>query len=210
VIKRGLFWLLALLLGTFGALCVLFPLAMLAPVDPGAHLLDDTRAAFGGGRPVEVTVGRVLCNRQEFGSEGSQGRGIHSFEYDCTFELDVPAHEAPAIEPDWASMTYEEQAEFQRVEQEKYSARLRELERGPGPHAPPRELRGRLPRSAAGRPAPVLRQLTGDGVPPRYGLVWADGGLGGRWLRWAWETLIFWSFAAACFVAIPALRRILR
>jgi hypothetical protein len=207
VIKRLLFWPLALLLAVFGALCVLFPLAMLGAFDPGAHLLDDTRAAYGAGRPVEITVARVLCQQLEFGSEGSRGRGIHSIEYDCTFDLDIPSHEAPAIEPDWASMTYAEQAEFQRVEQEKYSARLRELERGPGPNDPPRELRRRLPRSAMGRPVPVLRQLTDDGVPPRYGLVWADGGLGRRWFRWGWETLIFWSFATACFVAIPALRR---
>jgi hypothetical protein len=208
--KRALFWPLALLLATFGAAAFAFPLLMLGSFDPGAHLLDDTRAAYGGGRPTEVFVGRVQCTHQAFGHDSTSDSGIHSIEYDCEFELESPSHEAPAVEPDWAGMTYEEQAEFQRVEQEKYSARLRELERGPGPNDPPRSLRRRLPYPAYGHPLPVLRQFTPDGVPPRYGLAWADGGLGWRWFRWTWETAIFWAFAVASFVAIPALRRKLK
>jgi hypothetical protein len=208
--KRLLFWPLALLLAVFGAAVLVFPLLMLGSFDPGPHLIDDTHAAFGGGRPTDVVVSRVQCSVQEFGHDSTSNNGIHSIEHDCEFELEVPSSEPPVVEPDWASMTYEEQHEWQRIETEKYSARLRELERGPGPNDPPRSLRRRLPSSAYGRPLPVLRQFTPDGTPPRYGLVWPDGGLGWRWFRWTWETAIFWSFAVGCFVAIPALRRKLR
>ena len=208
VARRALFWVLALLLGVFGLACLAFPLVMLGPWDPGAHLLDDTRAAYGGGRATEVFVTRVHCSPIEFGSSGR--RGLHSVEYDCEFPLETPDHEPPAVEPDWAHMTYDEQVEFQRIEQERYSARLRELERGPGPNDPPSSLFRRLPGSAVGRPLPTLRQFTPDGTPPRYGLVWADGGLGWRWARWTWESLVFFGFGGLCFFAIPALRRKLR
>ena len=205
--KRLLFWPLALLLAAFGAVAFTFPLLMLGSFDPGAHLLDDTRAAHGGGRATDVVVSRVQCTMQEFGSEGSQGRGVHSLEHDCEFELQVPSNEPPAVEPDWASMDFEERMAFDRAESARFSARLRELERGPGPNDPPRSLRRRMPHTAHGRPLPVLRQFTPDGVPPRYGLVFPDGGLGWRWFRWTWETALFWGFAVASFMAIPALRR---
>jgi hypothetical protein len=209
-VKGVAFWLLALLLAVFGAACVVFPLLMLAPVDPGAHLLDDTRAAFGGGRPAGITVSRVACVRGEYGHDSTGSRGIHSIEYDCEFEVQRPADTAPAAEPDWAGMTYEERREWERAADARYSEYLRELVRSPGPNDPPRVLRRQLPASAQGRPLPAVRQFTPDGVPPRYGLVWPDGGLGRRWFRWAWETAIFWTFAVGCFVAIPALRRKLR
>jgi hypothetical protein len=203
-----LFWFLALLLAVFGLACVAFPLVMLGPWDPGAHLLDDTRAAYGAGRGTGITISRVLCTRLEFGHDGgSTGRGVHSFEYDSEFTLHVPSHQAPVVEPDWASMTPEQINAYQTEQIALYSARLRELERGPGPNDPPDAVFRRLPRSAQGRPVPTLRQFTPDGVPPRYGLVWADGGLGARWFRWAWETTIFWGFAWLCFLAIRAYRR---
>ena len=208
--KRALFWLLALLLAAFGAAAFAFPLLMLGPVDPGAHLLDDTRAAYGGGRATDVVVGRVQCTQQSYGHDSSSSRGIHSIEYDCEFALESPSEQPPAVEPDWANMTYEERMAFQRTEDARLAAQLRELARGPGPNDPPSSLRRRLPRTAHGRPPPVLRQFTPDGVPPRYGLAWPDGGLGWRWFRWAWETVIFWGFAVASFIAIPALRRKLR
>jgi hypothetical protein len=198
---------LAVLMVAAGLVILAFPFLMLASFDPGPHLLDDTRAAWGAGRTTGLTVSRHYCSRMEFGSEGSRGRGISSIEFDCTFVLDEPDAIEPVVEPDWAAMTYEEREAFRSAEDERYHQRLLELERGPGPNDPPSELHRRLPDSAAGRPAPVVRQFTPDGVPPRYGLVWPDGGLGWRWFRWSWETLVFWAFAAGCFAATRALWR---
>ena len=208
VLRRALFWLLAPLLAVFALAAIGFPLLMLGAFDPGAHLLDDTRAAHGGGRATPVLATRAQCTPLEFGHSGR--RGIYSVEYDCEFDLAVPSNEPPPVEPDWAGMTFEERMAFDRAESARFSARLRELERGPGPNDPPNELRRRLPHNVQGRALPVLRQFTPDGEPPRYGLVFPDGGLGWRWFRWAWETAVFWGFAYLSLIAIPALRRKLR
>jgi hypothetical protein len=211
VIRRLLFWPLAFLLGVFGLACVAYPVAMLLAFDPGAHLLDDTRAARGAGRDAGFRITRAACTWQEFGHDGGTASETpHSIEYDCEFDLDAPSHDVPAVEPDWPNMSYEQRDAWQRAEQEKYSARLRELERGPGPDDPPATLRRRLPDSVAGRPLPAVRLMTPDGVPPRFALVWPDGGLGLRWFHWGWETALFLGFAFGCFFAISALRRKLR
>lgn len=205
--RRLLFWPLALLLGVFGLCCVAYPLAMLAAFDPGAHLLDDTRAAFGAGRDNGFRITRVTCSRQEFGHDGgTTSHTPHSIEYDCEFDLEPP-QPPPEPEPDYAHMTREEQAAAYALAEKRWLEQLRALDRPRDPDAAPSTLRRRLPVSAYGRPLPAARLLTGDGKRPRYGLVWPDGGLGHRWFHWAWETSIFFTFAVLCGLALPALRR---
>jgi hypothetical protein len=205
--KRALFWPLAGLLVVFGTLCVLFPLVMLGPWDPGAHLLHDTRAALGGGRASVLTVSRARCSRMEFGHDGDDS--VHSIEYDCEFELQSPAP-PPLPEPDYAHMDRAQQAAAYDAAEKAWLERLRASTRERGPNDPPASLFRRLPRDVSARPLPTVREFASGGEPKRYGLVWADGGLGGRWFRWGWETSIFWGFAFLCFVALPALRRKLR
>jgi hypothetical protein len=205
--KRLLFWPLALLLLLFGLACLAYPLAMLLAFDPGAHLLDDTRAAYGAGRDTGMRITRASCTRQEFGHDGgTASESPHSIEYDCEFDLEPPAP-PPEPEPDYAHMTREQQYAAWVEADKRWLQRLRASERPRGPNDPPSTLRRRLPASAAGRPLPAVRLMTRDGVPPRFALVWPDGGLGHRWFRWAWETAIFLAFAVACAMAIPALRR---
>jgi hypothetical protein len=197
--KRVLFWLLAPLLVGFGLLCVAFPLVQLSSLEPGAHLVDDTRAAFGAGTTDGVpVVDGVRCTREEYGSTGR--RGFHSVEYDCEFGLSLP-DAAPRPDPYTPDMTpAEQQAAYQR-EMDAYFARLKEITRPRGPLDPPSSVQRSLPRSAQDRPLPTLRRLSGEGEPPRYGLVFPDGGLARRWVHWGGQALVFWAFAFGCFLA---------
>jgi hypothetical protein len=198
--KRVLFWLLAPLLVGFGLLCVAFPLVQLSSLEPGAHLIDDTRAAYGAGTTDDVpVVESVLCVREQYGTSGR--RGFHSVEYDCEFDLVQPRAEAERPNPYHDGMTPAEQQAAYEAEMAAYFARLAEVTRPRGPLDPPSSVSRTLPRTAMGRPLPTLRRLSDGGEPPRYGLVFPDGGLAGRWGHWGAETLVFWAFAFGCFLA---------
>lgn len=201
--KRALFWPAALLLLIpFGLACLAFPVVRLVVLDHGPHLIDDTRAAFGAGTTEGVPrATSVRCSRNEYGSTRGRGR-MHSVEYDCEFALertDLPPPRAPL---DYTGMSPEEQQAAYAADMERFYAEVREATAPRDPLDPPASVQRLLPRTAEGRPLPQLRLLGEAGEPPRYGLVWPDGGLAGRWWQWTWETLFFWAFGAACLFAV--------
>ena len=208
--KRALFWPLAPLLVGFGLLCLAFPLVQLSSFGRGGpRLLDDTRAAFGAGTTDGVPVAtNVRCSRQEYGTSGR--RGFHSVEYDCEFALELPDRTPPRPTPDYANMTIAQQQEAMRKEMDAYIAAVNAAAAPRGPLDPPAEVERTLPTPSTGRPLPTLRLLSADGEPPRYGLVWPDGGLGRRWWHWAWGTLLFWGFGIACLAAVWVMWRRIR
>jgi hypothetical protein len=208
--KRALFWPLAPLLVVFGLLCLAFPLVQLSSFGPSSpHLLDDTRAAFGAGTARGVPVATdASCSRQEYGTSGR--RGFHSVEYDCDFALESPDRTPPRPAPDYANMTLAEQQEAMQREMEATLAAINAAAAPRGPLDPPDEVQRTLPTVGRGRPLPSLRRLSAVGDPPRYGLVWPDGGLGLRWAKWGSEALLFWAFGIACLVAVRVMWRRLR
>ena len=204
--KRILFWMLAPLLVGFGTLCVAFPLVMLSSLDPGAHLIADTRAAYGAGTSDDVpVVESVRCTREEYGTTGR--RGFRSVEYDCEFALAQPDTGEERPNPYHDGMTLAEQQAAFDAEMKAYLERIEEISRPRGPLDPPSEVQRSLPVSAMDRPLPTLRRLSDAGEPPRYGLVFPDGGLGRRWVHWGVQALVFWAFAFGCFLATRVMWR---
>lgn len=74
-----------------------------------------------------------------------------------------------------------------------------------GPSLPSR-LERVLPSNRTGD-LPLLRRLTGENEPPRFGVVWSEGELLWRWLRWLLVSVLFLGFGATCLYAAGKTRR---
>lgn len=174
--------------------CIALPFVLLTLQDNDG-LIDDTRAFFGAGTSAGVPeVTQVACLKRRYGSNSDRGIGIS--DWSCTLSL-APAAEAPAADP-YAGMTYEEAM----AENDRRIAALGDLLR----------LENRLPASiervvATNRTGdlPVLRRLSGEGEPPRFGIVWSGWELAGRWLFWGLISALFIGIGIACLFAARAI-----
>jgi hypothetical protein len=181
--------LLALLLLPAGLICIAFPIAQLALNDK-AGLIDDTRAWFGAGTAQGLpTVSEVSCLQQRYGSSSQRGIGLS--EWQCVIDLAVA--QAPAEDDPFAGRSHEDGME-------EYNRRLRIQLKGLLTKGTASRIERVLPSNPTGD-LPVLRQLSGENEPPRFGLVWGGGELLWRWLTWLLVSALFLGFGAACLFA---------
>jgi hypothetical protein len=188
--------LMALILLPAGLVCITFPVAQLMLEDE-AGLIEDTRAWFGAGTAEGVpTVTEVSCLQQRYGSSSHRGVGLSDWR--CV--LDLAAAERPAEDDPFAGRSYADGMK-------EYDRRLSEQLKGliTGAKLPSR-LERVLPSDRTGD-LPVLRQLTAENEPPRFGVVWGGGELLWRWLRWLLVSILFLGFGAACLYAAWKARR---
>ena len=181
---------LAMLLLPVGLVCLAFPVAQLVLKDE-AGLIDDTRAWFGAGTAEGApTVAQVSCIQQRYGSSSRRGVGLS--DWHCVLDLAAPA--APAQDDPFAGRSYDEGMK-------EYNRRLREQLKALSTSASlPSRLERVLPSNRTGDP-PVLRRLSGEGEPPRFGAVWGAGEILWRWLAWLLVSALFLGFGAACLYA---------
>ncbi len=190
IVRGSLRRILAVLLLPVGLVCLAFPAAQLVLKDE-AGLIDDTRAWFGAGTAEGVpTVSQVSCLSQRYGSSSQRGIGLS--EWQCV--LDLAAAAKPAEDDPFAGRSYDEgMKEYNR----RLMAQLDGLRRGA---SLPSRLERVLPSDRSGD-LPVLRRLSAEGEPPRFGAVWGGGEILWRWLAWLLVSSVFLAFGAACLFA---------
>lgn len=192
VLRRGF----AVLLVPIALICLAFPFGQLILQDDGG-LIDDTRAWFGAGTAEGVPqVSQVSCIKQRYGSNSSRGVGFT--EWSCTLYI-APREEEPKQDP-WAGMTYEEAM----AANDRQIAALSDLLR------PENLMSGKIERVLAGDRTgdlPALRRLSGEGEPPRFGVVWGGWEIAGRWLSWAFLAALFIAIGLACLFAARSIWR---
>ena len=213
--------LVAIAVGLSGLACLAFPVLSLVR-DSG--LIDDTRASFGAGTAKGVpVVSQVGCFDRVYGASSTASRSVRSRSSVCTFYI-APAEEPavakpqrPAIDkaaapPNYEGLSYEEamaqyRAETKRVmdankaEMERYDRESAQRLDGIGDERLPAYLERELPFHPGDR-LPTLRRLSGEGEPLRFGIVWDRGALAWQWLSWAFFSILFLAFGAACLYAM--------
>ncbi len=190
VVRGPLRRVLAVFLLPAGLVCLAFPVAQLALRDE-ADLIDDTRAWFGAGTAEGVpTVSHVSCLQQRHGSASQRGVGISDWR--CV--LDLSAAPRPAEDDPFAARSYDDGMK-------EYNRRLREqLNELRTSSKLSSRLERVLPSDRTGD-LPVLRRLSAEGEPPRFGAVWGGGEIVWRWLAWLMVSALFLAFGAACLYA---------
>jgi hypothetical protein len=158
----------------------------------GDGLLDDTWAYLGGGTVEGVpVVSQVSCVGR---THGGGSRSLQLRDWACVIDLAPPQRPAAVPAP---GMTTQEVMEenFRRL------AELRRPDRGSS------RLNRVLASDRTGD-IPTLRRLSAAGEPPRYGIVWGVGELGGRWLHAAFSSaLLIGAGAMLLFVSWFVWRR---
>ena len=183
---------LLILFVPFGLACLGGPFLMLFARD-GSGMIDDTRAWFGAGTAEGVPeVSQVSCFSERFGSSTSASRGVGMTSWNCTLYL-VPA-EAEADDDYWKTMPYDEAMKEYRRRIAERMASLANGERLPG------SIERVLATNREGD-LPVLRRLSGEGEPLRFGAVWSGWEIAGRWLQWALISALFLGFGCLCLLA---------
>jgi hypothetical protein len=171
-------------------ICLALPFGLLF-LDDDAATIDDTRAWFGAGTSQGVpAVTQVTCFRRRHGSASS--RGIGSSDWSCTLYLDLPRTQ-PEQDP-WAGMTYEQAMAENDRRIAALGETIRSAERIPG------SIERVLASDRTGD-LPVLRRLSGEGEPPRFGAVWSGWELAGRWLYRAILSAVFIAIGIFCLFA---------
>ena len=182
-----------------GLICVGFPFYRFA-LPGGWAIIDDTRAAFGGGTDAgKLKAAYVDCVSERSGSRSSRGIGLT--EYACVIDLsEAQALEAPGAAPaddPWAGRSYEEgMAEYNR----RLNAQMDALAKRSRPG-----VSNRIERKLAtdrSEQLPAVRVLSAAGEPRRVGLVWGFGELAWRWTSWLVINLVFFAFGAGCLFAV--------
>lgn len=172
-------------------LCLAFPFALMALQDDGA-LIDDTRAWFGAGTAEDVpVVTQVSCFRRRHGSSTS-GRGFGASDWSCTLHLAMP--QPPPEKDPWAGMSWEEAMRENDRRIAALGESLRSAERLPS------TLERVLATNRNGD-LPVLRRLSAQGEPPRFGAVWSGWELASRWLYWTLLSAVFIALGIFCLYA---------
>jgi hypothetical protein len=180
--------LLALLLLPVGLTCIAFPIGQLALNDK-AGLVDDTLAWFGAGTAEGVpAVTEVSCLQQRYGSSSQRGIGLS--EWQCVIDLAAP--EGPVEDDPFARRSHEDGYN-------EYNRRLQIQLKGLLTGGAGRVERV-LPSNRTGD-LPVLRRLSGENEPPRFGVIWGGGELLWRWLAGLLVSTLFLGFGAACLFA---------
>ena len=184
-----------------GLICVGFPFYRFA-LPGGWGIIDDTRAAFGGGTDADqLKAAYVDCVPERSGSRSSRGIGLT--EYACVIDLaEAQAPVAPAGDP-WAGRSYDQgMAEYNRRLTAQMEA-LAERSRSGGSNRIERKL-----ANDRSEQLPAVRILSAVGEPRRVGLVWGFGELAWRWTSWLVSSLIFFALGAGClFAARLSLKR---
>ncbi len=152
----------------------------------GSDLIDDTRAYFGAGTGAGVpTVTAVNCVSSRTGSNSSRGLGMT--EYGCSLYL-AATNEAPRDDP-FKTLPYDEaMAEWSR----------RTMVQMKAINDPANRIPSKIERSLATNRSgdlPILRRLTPNGQPQRFGVVWGGGELAFRWAKMLLLSALFWGLA---------------
>lgn len=177
--RRIAFKLLACLLGVVGFICLVFPFADLFR-SGGPMLILDTRAYFvsDSGAPVPP-VTAVHCVAETYGTRGRSGNGPMRF-WNCQITPGaLPGATLSAPEPAAGSL-------YAPIASNSDPA--------------PKTLTRQLPFSRDNE-IPILRQMSKDGEPLVYGVIWGGKELLSRWIMWALMCLLFLAFAGGCLYA---------
>ncbi len=173
--KLLVFRIFAVFLLVCGLICLVFPLAYLF-MPNGPMLVLDTRAYFGGGTSENVPeVRQVNCTAEEYGTNTKGGRNKMRM-WNC---LIIPGGVKPV-------------------------AKATEAEPPPGLLYAPiivgdyssTTLVRQLPFDRSGD-LPTLWNMSGEGDPPLYGVIWNGKELLSRWSSWGLIALLFWGFGIA-------------
>jgi hypothetical protein len=204
-----------LLLLPAGLVCTGFPIYRLV-LPGGWGIIDDTRAAFGGGTDAgALKAAYVDCTAERAGSRS--GRGIGMTEYACVIDLaeeqPAAAAAAPAASPPggadgdpYAGLSYDEaMAKWKADTAEQLRREAAELDAYVARSRARSDVSNRIERRLASDRSgelPAVRILSAEGEPRRVGLVWGAGELGWRWTSWLVSSLLIFAFGAACLYAV--------
>jgi hypothetical protein len=188
-----------LLLLPAGLICIGFPFYRFA-LPGGWDMIDDTRAALGGGTDAgPLKAAYVDCVAERSGSNSSRGIGLT--EYACVIDLsEAPAPVTPAAAPaddPWAGRSYEEgMAVYYRRLDLQLDALAQRSRSGVS-----NRIERKLATDRSGE-LPAVRILSAADEPRRVGLVWGFGELAWRWVSWLVISLVFFALGAACLFAV--------
>ena len=185
--------LVALLAIPAGLVCLAFPFAQLAFAED-TGLIDDTRAYFGAGTAADVPkVSDVSCFSRRYGTT-RRGWG----DWSCTLYLDTRKPQ-PEGDP-FAGMTSDEAFEESMRRTRAEIDALLEKPNFSG------KIERTMPSDHSGR-IPALRQLSGEGEPPRFGVIWGSGDLAWRWLHFLLLGGVMVAIGLGCLWAARAIWR---
>ncbi len=193
LMRRLMFRSISIFLVVVGLIVLSYPFLALF-VSSGSELPLDTRAYFRAGAQAAVpSVTAVNCSAQEYGTSIRNGRlRVWKCQLTLGYAATPPVSGMPA-DPDAGSTRAGTNAKFQRYLS---TLAIRNLTTQSGPSTLEREL----PFDYSGV-LPTLRQMSKEGEPLEYGVVWGGRELATRWLMWALLSLLMWAFGGAAMYA---------
>lgn len=185
-----------LLLVPAGIICLAFPLYLLLFIPGGWDIIDDTRAALGGGTETTLVAQGVDCVRERSGGSGRRG-GI--IDYACVIDVAEPA----AAQAAPAAGVKDTDAAFEEYKRQ-MDAWLKSIREG---SRTSNRVERRLSTDRSDE-LPTVRLLSANGEQPRrLGLIWGDGEIVWRWLHWLMTTGLALGFGAASLYAAKVVWR---